>query len=71
VAQSALARELRENAAYLREDGWANSARLMSLAADELERLGDEVARARLRRRRTLFRTGVRYVIDRICSVRP
>ena len=49
MTQSALARELRDNAGYLCDDGWVMSARLMSLAADEIERLEDELARAKLR----------------------
>lgn len=36
---SALARELRENLAYLREAGWHASAELMARSADELDRL--------------------------------
>jgi hypothetical protein len=35
----ALARELRENCAYLREGGWGNTAILMQHAADEIDRL--------------------------------
>jgi len=35
----ALARELRENCVYLREGGWRNTAILMQLAADEIDRL--------------------------------
>ncbi|HYK79588.1 MAG TPA: hypothetical protein VEU95_08155 [Micropepsaceae bacterium] len=35
----ALARELRENCVYLREGGWRNTAILMRLAADEIDRL--------------------------------
>jgi hypothetical protein len=35
----ALPDELRENCVYLREGGWRNTAVLMQLAADELERL--------------------------------
>jgi len=35
----ALSRELRENCVYLREGGWHNTAILMRLAADELDRL--------------------------------
>jgi hypothetical protein len=71
VAQSALARELRENAAYVRDDGWVSSARLMGLAADEIERLEDELARAKLRRRKPRFAIRVRSAIYRICSARP
>jgi hypothetical protein len=37
--EPALARELRENCGYLRDEGWTQSARLMELAADEIERL--------------------------------
>jgi hypothetical protein len=57
---------LRESAGYLRDDGWASSASLMNLAADEIERLTDEVARGRLRRRRTVFATRVRSMVGRI-----
>ena len=35
----ALSQELRENCIYLREGGWRNTAVLMQLAADELDRL--------------------------------
>jgi hypothetical protein len=35
----ALSQELRENCVYLREGGWRNTAVLMQLAADELDRL--------------------------------
>jgi hypothetical protein len=35
----ALSQELRENCVYLREGGWRNTAILMQLAADELDRL--------------------------------
>ena len=40
-----LSRELRENADYLSESGWKSSARLMLLAAAEIERLSARVAK--------------------------
>jgi hypothetical protein len=44
---SALARELRENCAYLEDEGWHCTAQLMELAADEIDRLTSEIARLR------------------------
>jgi hypothetical protein len=41
---SGLARELPENCGYLRDAGWGNTARLIALAADELERLEERVS---------------------------
>jgi hypothetical protein len=41
--RSVLARELRENCGNLRDAGWESTARLMEVAADELERLGARV----------------------------
>lgn len=37
--KSALARELRENSAYLRDSGFHASARLMDIAASEIDQL--------------------------------
>lgn len=37
--KSALARELKENSAYLRDSGFHGSATLMDLAANEIDRL--------------------------------
>lgn len=39
----ALAQELRENCAYLQEGGWQNSAILMRLAANEIDRLEERI----------------------------
>ena len=52
--ESALARELRENCGYLREEGWMQSARLMELAADEIDHLKTELEHQRDRKRGTL-----------------
>ena len=41
---SGLARELRENCGYLRDGGWDSTAKLMEVAADELERLEARVS---------------------------
>jgi hypothetical protein len=39
----ALSQELRENCRYLREGGWQNTAALLIVAADEIDRLEDRV----------------------------
>jgi hypothetical protein len=44
---SALARELRENCAYLEDEGWHYTAQLMELAADEIDRMAIEIAHLR------------------------
>jgi hypothetical protein len=39
LMNSALARELKENSAYLRDSGFHSSARLMEIAANEIDLL--------------------------------
>jgi hypothetical protein len=41
--QSALARELKENSAYLRDSGFQSTAALMEIAANEIERLSARI----------------------------
>jgi hypothetical protein len=41
--ESALARELRENVGYLQDSGFTGTARLMQLAAAEIDRLSSRV----------------------------
>jgi hypothetical protein len=42
--QSALARELKENSAYLRDSGFQSTATLMEIAANEIEWLSARIA---------------------------
>lgn len=67
-----LATALRESCGYLQDDGWQQTARLMSHAADEIERLSDRVrelesgtavVRAVTRRPGRLSRLGARIAI--------
>lgn len=41
--KAALASALRESCGYLEDEGWHQSAQLITLAADEIERLTDRV----------------------------
>jgi hypothetical protein len=43
VMSDALAAALRESEGYLQDEGWHQTARLMTLAADEIERLNARV----------------------------
>jgi hypothetical protein len=45
--EPALARELRENCGYLKDEGWIYTAQLMEQAADEIDRLASETERLR------------------------
>jgi hypothetical protein len=40
-----LVRELRESSPYLQDEGWHEVAKLMALAADEIERLAARLAK--------------------------
>jgi hypothetical protein len=42
--KSALARELKENSAYLRDSGFQSTATLMDIAANEIDRLAARIA---------------------------
>jgi hypothetical protein len=42
--QSALARELKENSAYLRDSGFQSTATLMEIAANEIDWLSARIA---------------------------
>lgn len=41
--KAALAAALRESCGYLEDEGWQQTAQLMTLAADEIERLTERV----------------------------
>jgi hypothetical protein len=43
IMKAALATALRESCGYLQDEGWHQSAQLMTLAADEIDRLNAQV----------------------------
>ena len=53
--KSALARELKENSAYLRDSGFQSTAMLMDIAANEIDRLAARLERRESQHPRFVF----------------
>jgi hypothetical protein len=62
--ESALARELRENVGYLHESGFTATARLMQLAAAEIDSLSSRVSESE--RRNTSAASPVHVLLRRL-----
>ena len=55
--KAALATALRESSGYLEDEGWAQTAQLMTLAADEIDRLNARVRELETRQANEDLRT--------------